>query len=79
MLLLSILINYPFPWRRYPAALVARKTTTGSNDFSISDEEHQIFSEAIRSIDSFVDISEEDLVYLTRVMAQLTEERIKRR
>ena len=79
MLLLSILINYPFPWRRYPAALVARKTTAGSNAFSISDEEHQSFSEAIRSIDSFVDISEEDLVYLTRVMAQLTEERIKRR
>ena len=71
MLLLAVVINYPFPWRRYPTALVKRKDDSPSASSEISEEAHQRFTAAIRSLDSFVDVSEEDLIYLARKMAEV--------
>ncbi len=99
MLTLAIAINYPFPWRRYPAAWITRKAVskqskagdnvTASNTLQssssarplrsdvvdISADEHRRFVEAVRSIDSFVDVSEEDLIYLARTMFHLSQRR----
>ena len=70
MLLMAFIINYPFAWRRYPAALVKRKTEAIEEALVVSEAEHQRFVEALRSLDSFVDVSEEDLVYLSRMMTE---------
>lgn len=70
MLLLAIAINYPFPWRRYPAALIERASPKNGLVPISSEELHQNFLDAVRSLDSFVDVSEEDLVYLSQMMAE---------
>ncbi len=69
MLMLAIVINYPFAWRRYPSFLIRRIHTRTDSTQVVSVEEHERFLEAIRSLDSFVDISEEDLIYLSRSIA----------
>lgn len=74
MLSLAIAINYPFVWRRYPAAFVKRNSDTANGAHVISADEHKKFIEAVRSLDSFVDVSEDDLIYLARTMAQFRQE-----
>lgn len=73
MLALAVVINYAFPWRRYPASLIQRMKTNSQSHVAeaaepISEELHHQVIEALRSIDSFVDVSEEDLLYLTRTL-----------
>lgn len=68
MLLLAVAINYPFHWRRYPALWI-RRTQLEPTELVVSNEEqHRRFIEALRTLDSFVDVSEEDLVYLANRM-----------
>jgi CBS domain-containing membrane protein len=68
MVLLAILINSAFTWRRYPAVL-NRPTRplppTSPGDAPVPTHEEVLA--AIKSLDSFVDISEEDLIRLTRL------------
>lgn len=59
MVLLAVLLNSFFPWRRYPASLI-RPTP----DSEPQDPSHTEIIAAVRSLDSFVDITEEDLVRL---------------
>lgn len=61
MFALAVVVNYPFAWRRYPAALIRRNRTSAKPSEKAS---HAEISRAIESLGSFVDISEEDLVYL---------------
>lgn len=64
MVAVGILFNYSFSWRRYPVALVRRGgkvPTSGGPD-------HEEVVRALRNLDSFVDIAEEDLVHLVRVL-----------
>ncbi|MGA7800218.1 MAG: HPP family protein [Gammaproteobacteria bacterium] len=60
----AIAFNYLFHWRRYPAAL-ANGTDDDEEEFS-SDEygpvAHQDFVYALSKIDSFIDVSEHDLL-----------------
>jgi len=59
---IAVLFNYPFKWRRYPASLIKQtiepisSLTVDSKQFS-----HESIAFALREIDSFIDISEEDL------------------
>ena len=55
----AVLFNYPFPWRRYPAALVRRSRTALTSKVELS-HEHLVY--ALRHMESLVDISESDLV-----------------
>ncbi len=68
MLLVAIVINYPFAWRRYPAFLVRRKNANVTNCVPTS-EVHGHVMAALRSVDSFVDVSEDDLLYLSENIA----------
>lgn len=73
MVLLAIVINWPFRWRRYPASLAPPHRTpphpeTESDDPSQA-ARHESVLAAIRSLDSFVDISEDDLTYLAELLA----------
>lgn len=66
MAVMAVVMNFPFAWRRYPASLshppeighTHQKTPT-----------HDEILAAIRSLDSFVDIDEEDLMYLVERLA----------
>jgi len=60
----AIVFNSFFGWRRYPAAW-SRKTELAVGSTAPSHEE---IVEALRQLDSFVDISEEDLVSLVRII-----------
>lgn len=70
MVLLAMLINAAFRWRRYPAVLnrpsiQPRPWTAQAEPASPT---HGEILTALRSFDSFVDISEEDLIRLTKLL-----------
>lgn len=62
MVAIAILFNGGFSWRRYPAALVRSPATSGEAPAAPT---HDDVVAAIRSLDSFVDVSEDDLLRLT--------------
>ncbi|MEW6133116.1 MAG: HPP family protein [Pseudomonadota bacterium] len=57
ILLVAVAFNYPFAWRRYPQAW-ARRTATKPEKAMIP---HSRLVYALSQIDTFVDVSEEDL------------------
>jgi len=65
ILLVAVAFNYPLVWRRYPAAL-QRKQTPPKQDEAPSEGypsiSHSDFVYALSEIDSFIDITEQDLV-----------------
>jgi CBS-domain-containing membrane protein len=67
--LVAVLFNALFPWRRYPAYLVRRRriaaATVGERDLP----SHEEVVAALRSLDSFIDVSEDDLVHLYRILS----------
>ncbi|HEY1053473.1 MAG TPA: HPP family protein [Prosthecobacter sp.] len=65
MVLLAVLLNSAFHWRRYPAILSRRPPHVQDPD----EPTHEEVIAAIRSIDSFVDISEEDLLRLVDLLS----------
>lgn len=70
MVLLAIAFNGLFHWRRYPAAFADRSSepvdpTTGTVD----EATHRAVLEALRQLDSFIDITEEDLIRLHRSLS----------
>jgi CBS domain-containing membrane protein len=68
MVLLAVIINSAFKWRRYPAIFnVAAHQPPPSQAGAVAPT-HEEVVEAIKSIDSFVDISEEDLLRLTDIL-----------
>jgi CBS-domain-containing membrane protein len=70
MILLAIAFNGAFPWRRYPAALTDRALDTVDPTTGVVDETtHRAVLDALRSVDSFIDITEEDLVRLHRTLS----------
>ena len=65
ILVVAVLFNYPFAWRRYPAALQQQETTSKAP--TIPNEgypaiSHSDFVYALSEIDSFIDVTEQDLV-----------------
>lgn len=66
IVLVAVAFNYPFKWRRYPAAFNRRpKPRPGAVAIS-----HEAVVAAVRSLDSFVDISEDDLVRLAELLSR---------
>ncbi|WP_395751028.1 HPP family protein [Prosthecobacter sp.] len=65
MVSLAVLMNYPFRWRRYPNAL-RKQPHIAPPDASPATHEDVIA--AIRSLDSFVDISEDELLRLVELL-----------
>lgn len=70
MVLLAIAINGAFKWRRYPAVLNSSMRRTPRPD--AGSPTHGEIVEALRSLDSFVDISEEDLLRLMDLLSRRT-------
>lgn len=71
MVLLAVLINSAFKWRRYPASLNRpMPSSTPVASMHAPAPTHAEVLAAIRSIDSFVDVSETDLLRLTLLLSQ---------
>ncbi|KAB2641428.1 MAG: hypothetical protein DVB25_01750 [Verrucomicrobia bacterium] len=64
MLGIAVAFNMCFGWRRYPACLTVRKIPAVPETPS-----HEDIVMALRSIDTFVDVSENDLILLNRLLA----------
>lgn len=69
ILLVAILVNLPFPWRRYPASLARRgRTKQKMTEEGTQQQEsqriplsHADLEYALRQMNSFIDITEDDL------------------
>jgi CBS-domain-containing membrane protein len=59
LLAVGVLFNWPFPWRCYPAALVAPEPTTRAEPPALDRDD---LAYALRQIGSFIDVSDEDLL-----------------
>lgn len=68
---LAVVINYPFPWRRYPAAIAQLPPSPSPSPSPDDGPTHAEVEQVLRSFDSFVDISEEELVRITTALARL--------
>ncbi len=67
MVLIAFVINGAFPWRRYPAVLNrARHVPEPEANRATPEPSHAEVRAALNSLDSFVDITEEDLVRLVQ-------------
>ncbi len=75
MVTVAVLFNYAFRWRRYPAFLnrPTRPVATGDR---IS---HAAVVGALRRLDSFVDITEDDLLRLHQLLNEVEQRRQTRR
>lgn len=76
IILLGIVFNYPFYWRRYPTALYRSRTHHPIKDsenapVTIS---HADFVYALNQIDSFIDVNEQDLLHIYNIAVQKSKE-----
>lgn len=58
ILLTAMLVNYFFPWRRYPASLMSPPRPSGQKHIVLSPHDLEY---ALKQMDSFIDVTEEDL------------------
>lgn len=65
MVLLAVLLNAAFRWRRYPAFLTHRPRTRAAKN----EPTHEEIVAALKSLDSFVDITEDDLIRLCQILS----------
>jgi CBS-domain-containing membrane protein len=64
---LAMAINFAFPWQRYPAIL--SRPAVRAAPRAGEPPSHEAVLAAVRDLDSFVDISEEDLIRLAKRLA----------
>jgi CBS-domain-containing membrane protein len=76
ILVVGIAFNAPFPWRRYPAALQRRvaRRAAGKADTAALPIAHEDFVYALSQIDSFIDVSEQDLLRIYDVATSKSQE-----
>jgi len=77
MLAVAVFFNYLFPWRRYPAWLADKATPADTESTRVSERaiEHADLVAALSQIDSFIDVSEHDLL---RIYQLATGEAVQR-
>jgi CBS-domain-containing membrane protein len=68
ILVVAVLANYPFPWRRYPHWL--SKPKSGHGEKCVIAHSDLVF--ALSEIDSFIDVSEEDLLRIYHMAVRHT-------
>ena len=62
ILVTAIAFNALFPWRRYPSALVRGRTAPVAVADGYEAISHEDFVYALSQLDSFIDVSEEDVI-----------------
>jgi len=74
ILLVAVVFNWPFVWRRYPVGL-SKKRGAPRPSSPVNGDPHADIVQALKSIDSFIDVHESDLVELARLIARERETR----
>lgn len=74
ILLVAVLANYPFAWRRYPARLARPAAAPAVGEKCLITHSGLVY--ALSQIDSFIDVSEEDLVRIYSLAMTASESRI---
>jgi CBS-domain-containing membrane protein len=69
MVALAVLFNAAFKWRRYPAYFNHPKPAPVST-CGTTEPSHEAIVKALRSLDSFVDVTEDDLIRLVKILGQ---------
>ncbi len=69
MVALAVVINLGFNWRRYPAACCKPSRTTKPTDGTHVPSHEEVVA-ALRSLDVFVDVSEQDLIEIWRILSE---------
>lgn len=69
MVVLAVVINYAFKWRRYPASFNVSSRPMSPSQSGYTPPTHSEVVAAVKSLDSFVDISEDDLLRLIEILA----------
>ncbi len=67
MVAVAVIFNSLFPWRRYPAFLNRKRAATPAGRPEVT---HESVIAALRSLDSFVDITEDDLIRVYHIIAE---------
>ena len=62
ILAVAVAFNAVFPWRRYPAFLARRAASPQASAAGYAAISHEDFVFALTQLDSFIDVSEEDLL-----------------
>lgn len=75
MLVVAVLFNYPFHWRRYPAWLANRERPATEQAPEQQAIEHADLVSALSQIDSFIDVSEHDLLRIYELATNRAEQR----
>ncbi len=73
IVMIAVIFNYPFAWRRYPLGLAVKpKTRAIAKDQTTAypDITHADFVAALSEIDTFVDISEQDLLRIYEIASR---------
>lgn len=69
ILAVALLFNYLFKWRRYPACLAVKDTATQPPNDVYAPVTHADLTYALGEMDSFIDVSEEDLLKIYKLAA----------
>jgi CBS domain-containing membrane protein len=77
MVMVAVLFNYFFSWRRYPAWLAARgkQPTAETESATMGPIRHEDLVMALSEIDSFIDVSENDLLRIYEIATGQAEQR----
>jgi len=78
MVLLAVVINSAFKWRRYPASLSTVPHPSSLRQAEVIAPTHAEVVAALKSLDSFVDVSEEDILRLTEILSHRNRENDQR-
>jgi CBS domain-containing membrane protein len=77
MLVIAVGFNWFFKWRRYPAALIqAQEPASARRREEMVAPSHDDILSALRSVDSFMDITEEDLIRLSGLIERSRNQRL---
>ncbi|MGC3959264.1 MAG: HPP family protein [Verrucomicrobiota bacterium] len=68
MVAIAVLFNAAFQWRRYPAFFNHPKPPPATAAPEDSEPSHEAIVKALRSLDSFVDVTEDDLIRLVKIL-----------
>ena len=77
LLIAAVVVNWFFRWRRYPAYTKAKPESATSESNAYAPINHEDFVYALSQVDSFVDISEDDLVKIYQLATRRNRETCK--
>ncbi len=70
----AVLFNYPFVWRRYPAYLKKQRRSLRTVEAATPSIAHEDLVYALSEVDSFIDVSEQDLIAIYEIATRRSQE-----